>query len=196
MIGYSPVSGFSSGADAFWFRYNNLIYKLCWVKFKNKEKVQEFYQDIYIKFRNNADYVMTHNYPTRWFMTVVQNMFIDELRKNSNICYKKNLYCREKTAHYNTSFSLDNIISILLYSKHLSTLEQTIFNYTILEFSMEEISEITNTPVQSVRKILKKVYLKIKSLLAGHEIPLKDWQDLKNSKEIKNLIEIYLQNNL
>ena len=78
-------NGEDSAFRVLYERHSSKVYGFLSKRIRDKEKVAEIYQDVFIKLHKSKDLYKSSLPLLPWMFTVTRSVMLDELRKNKNI---------------------------------------------------------------------------------------------------------------
>ena len=171
--------------------YGGLIYKVLNGYFNDKNKIDDLFQDIFIKIYKNIDSFREESKLSVWIYRIAMNRVKNYFR----LKYNRDFY--ELDDDYKIEFKHDlgenvgkeDIRNLLdTYIDQLPPNWQTVINlYYFNSFSYKEISKITGFPMGTIKTYLYRAKKKLSGLLEKHEKELL-WKKILMTKIIKILL--------
>ncbi|HDS03249.1 MAG TPA: sigma-70 family RNA polymerase sigma factor [Firmicutes bacterium] len=150
--------------------YGGVIYKVLHTYIKDKNTVDDLFQDVFIKIFKNVHTFREESKLSVWIYQIALNTTKNHLRKK----YNKDIYeLQEYTASVDpVDEDLDNKDLRALLETYISGLPenwQTVINlYYFHSYSYNEIADITGFPVGTVKTYLYRAKDKLCSLMEKH----------------------------
>jgi len=153
--------------------YGGLIYKVLNGYFNDKNKIDDLFQDIFIKIYKNIDSFREESKLSVWIYRIAMNRVKNYFR----LKYNRDFY--ELDDDYKIEFKHDlgenvgkeDIRNLLdTYIDQLPPNWQTVINlYYFNSFSYKEISKITGFPMGTIKTYLYRAKKKLSGLLEKHK---------------------------
>src|SRR6056297_3118542 len=153
--------------------YGGLIYKVLNGYFKDKNKIDDLFQDIFIKIYKNIESFREESKLSVWIYRIAMNTVKNHFR----LKYNKDVYELDENYqiefNHNLNKNLQNEDTKKLLDKYIDQLPsnwQTVINlYYFNSFSYKEISKITGFPMGTIKTYLYRAKKKLSELLRKHE---------------------------
>ena len=132
----------------------------------NKEDIEEIVNDVFINFYNHIDNIKIEGNIKYYLTRSAKNACINFLKKreNNNIPiddkYLENITYVEYV--YQDNMFIDRIKKILNKEEFM-----ILFNHVIIGYSLKEIAEEYNTPINTIKSKYRRSLKKIKDTLGG-----------------------------
>ena len=165
-MGEKTMSG-CSNPEAFERLVNSVktkLYKTSMAILKNDDDACDAIQEALISAYKYYDTLKEEKYFATWITRILINKCYDIIKKNQKVSYlNKQVEINENTAYYD-EYKIDSRLEKALNSID-SDLRTTTVLYYYDDFSVEEISDILNIPVGTVKSRLSRAREKLYNLL-------------------------------
>ncbi len=137
------------------------LYRIAYSYVKNKDDALDIIQEAVYKGYISYDKVKQPEYEKTWITRIVINTSIDFIRKNKNIVYMDTSYI-ENVA----DSGFDHIDEKLTIERALENLDEKQKTVIILKYledmKLDEIAEVLDAPVSTIKSILYRALKKMK----------------------------------
>jgi RNA polymerase sigma factor (sigma-70 family) len=116
----------------------------------NPVDADDLVQETFLKALTNESKFQENSNLTGWLMTILKNSFINKYRKDKRITFSDDFLAYYKAFHNNP----ESEISLKDINESIDNLEndhRTTFNLFTKGFKYQEISDITNVPIGTVK---------------------------------------------
>lgn len=158
-------------------RYENKVYGIIFHMMKNQNEVEDLAQEVFLKVYKNLDKFKGESSLYTWIYKITVNLCLDELKKRKNVIYldekitvgdgeiDKELPSNERSQEeqYEDKELKKNLHRCI--NKLPDKQKMMIVLRDIKGFSYDEIAEITNNKIGTVKSQINRARLKLKELL-------------------------------
>lgn len=158
-------------------KYENKVYGIVFHMMKNQNEVEDLAQEVFLKVYKNLDRFKGDSSLYTWIYKITVNLCLDELKKRKNIIYldekisvedgeiDKELPSNERLQEelYEDKELKENLHRCI--NKLPDKQKMMIVLRDIKGFSYDEIAEITNNKIGTVKSQINRARLKLKELL-------------------------------
>ncbi len=158
-------------------KYENKVYGIVFHMMKNQNEVEDLAQEVFLKVYKNLDRFKGDSSLYTWIYKITVNLCLDELKKRKNIIYldekisvedgeiDKELPSNERSQEelYEDKELKENLHRCI--NKLPDKQKMMIVLRDIKGFSYDEIAEITNNKIGTVKSQINRARLKLKELL-------------------------------
>lgn len=158
-------------------KYENKVYGIVFHMMKNQNEVEDLAQEVFLKVYKNLDKFKGESSLYTWIYKITVNLCLDELKKRRNIIYldekisvedgeiDKELPSNERSQEelYEDKELRENLHRCI--NKLPDKQKMMIVLRDIKGFSYDEIAEITNNKIGTVKSQINRARLRLKELL-------------------------------
>jgi len=144
-------------------RHSSKVYGFLSKRIKDKEKVAEIYQEVFIKLHKSKDLYKDSLPLLPWIFTVTRSVMLDELRKNKNIIAVNIDDVENSIVAEATNDSASEVLDLLqtLPQPQRQALEMRYVN----DNTFEEIAESLNIKPINARQVISRGIKKLRELI-------------------------------
>ena len=154
------------GIEALYITYKQMVYGVAFSILKNREDAEDMVQTVYTKIYEMDKSKLPTNKEASWLYQITKNETLNFLKKRKNEISLDKIYEIE-----NNHNEIDKAIDYIEFNKRLSKLnnkEKEIISLKIIsKFSFQEISDLLNEPVGTVKWRYYKSLRSIKLMLGN-----------------------------
>ena len=175
------AKGDASAFEGIIVQYEKLIYNVAYRIMGNQEDALDICQEVYIKIYRNLAKCASIEYIKNWVCTITHNACMDELRRRKGKTadsYDEILESQEGRAKAEPADGAARPEDVLLHQELSHAIADAIKQLSdehrilivlrdIQGMSYEEIADITNNPLGTVKSRLSRARNNLKNLLAG-----------------------------
>lgn len=141
-------------------KYSSLIYQYIKLKIKNKEDAEDLVQNVFISFYKVIDRFNEQKLIKPYLFQIVNNELKMFYRKYKKILpLTEDIYLQDD--RFIDNFNDEDIMKIL---KKLKSQEKKIIMMIVDGYSYEDIAKKFKKPVNTVKSIIRRIRLKLRSL--------------------------------
>lgn len=162
--------------------YQKLIYNICYRMFNNKEDAEDLTQDVFVKVYNKINSFNEKTSFKSWICTIATNTCIDELRKRKNkttVSIDKNIETDDGELKIDVVSNEKTPEEAVVKNEEAHMLENALLELNIEDreiivlrdiqgLSYDEISEIKNIKLGTVKSKLARARLKLQKILKNN----------------------------
>lgn len=148
-----------SAFEVLYRRHKSLVYSYIYKRLKNKDQVEEVFQNIFLKFHRSRELYDPKYKFLQWLYTLARSELYD-------FCKKKRLVTisfDEEVFKVEEEFEIEDVDLSTLKEKERLAIELRYFE----EQEYEEIAKLLQTSQSNARKIVSRAILKLKTKLLG-----------------------------
>jgi len=163
----SYVQGNYQAYEILYSRHKSRVYSYLHKRLKNRELVDELFQNIFLKVHKSRNLYSSKFKFTQWLYTISRNELTDNFRKSNRAEFIKFDESYQSQTTVNDDQENESTIDFSEHS-NLSAKEKSAIELRYIEDKeFKEISELLDTSQSNARKLISRAIKKIKVNLAG-----------------------------
>lgn len=149
--------------ESTYYRYVDMIYRLCFSFLKNKEDTEDAVQSVFVKYLKNRKKFENEHHEKAWFLVTSSNICKDMLRQSWR--HNINIETYDSVPDTEGSSGNDVYMAILDLPYKYKTV---VYLYYYEGYKTHEIAEILHKPSSTIRNHLTEARRYLRKIIGGN----------------------------